>query len=90
MIFIDYKGKKGNFTVEKPGWHCFNQEFKVTITINGTNQHHVSPDRLVTEDVKQCDILGLEKKQHQVYKLVPDGSGKKKIIYKWKLIRQMR
>lgn len=38
---MNYKGKKGTFTVEKSGGH---QVIKVNITNNGINWHHVPPD----------------------------------------------
>lgn len=40
-LLMNYKGKKGTFTVEKSGGH---QVIKVNITNNGINWHHVPPD----------------------------------------------
>ena len=40
-LLMNYKGKKGTFTVEKSGEH---QVIKVNITNNGINWHHVPPD----------------------------------------------
>lgn len=40
-LLMNYKGKKGTFTVKKSGGH---QVIKVNITNNGINWHHVPPD----------------------------------------------
>lgn len=43
-IFINYKGKIANSTVEKSGRHLFNQMLKVNVTRKGTNRHLVPLD----------------------------------------------
>lgn len=43
-MFIDYKGKENNSTMEKPNTHHLNQVFKVNTASIGTNQCHVPPD----------------------------------------------
>lgn len=40
-MFIHYKGKYANLTVEKSGKHSFNQIIKATITSNRTYGSHV-------------------------------------------------
>lgn len=40
-IFMNYKGKDSNFTVEKPGRHHFNRVIKVNITNNKAYALHI-------------------------------------------------
>lgn len=42
-ILLNYKGGKGNFTVEKPGRHKLTQLTKLRITNNGTHQNCEAP-----------------------------------------------
>ena len=42
----NYKGKNSNFVLEKSGRHLLNQEIKVNIIRNGTNQNYLPRDRI--------------------------------------------
>lgn len=43
-IFVDYKGKNGNFMVESPRRHDLVQVIKVNFNSNETDPYQVSPD----------------------------------------------
>ena len=43
-IFINLKGRKSNFTVDKLNRHCLNQVIKVITTSSKIWSYYVSPD----------------------------------------------
>lgn len=45
-IFINYKGKRSNFTVEKLGRYHRNQVIKLNIINNGKKRKNAPPDRM--------------------------------------------
>lgn len=61
-----YKGKKSNFTVQKPDRQHQNQMMEVNFINNRTNQNHMPPDRMQWEKfLPKMHNLSLVMKKHQ-------------------------